>query len=199
MRNLKALSAAACLLCVGLAACAGLAAREVDTTNTVRARSDENLRGIRYYLPAPYILVYSNGPGRLAAEYLVMPDLDRTMSVDPYSILASNKSKLTFQNGMLTSGASNADATVIPMAVIEALKTAAIARANLDSASTGAETRALPPPYLYRIISDEHGTRLAGGAPDPFPAINVSVVPGAPVTAPAPKASETKGAKGDAQ
>jgi hypothetical protein len=195
--TLRTLSAAGASLCVILSACAGLATREID--DSVSARSDANLRGIRYYLPAPYILVYSNGPGRLAAQLVVMPDLDRTMSIDPYSILASNKSKLTFQNGMLTSGASNADATVIPTAVIEALKTAALARANLDMPQSAGETRALPPPYLYRIISDATGTRLAGGPPEPFPAINVSVVPGATVTAPAAtKAGETKAGEGGA-
>jgi hypothetical protein len=194
--TLRVVSAAGASLCLILSACAGLTAREIDRTITSGERSDAQARGIRYFLPAPYILVYSNGPGRLAAQFVVMPDLDRTMSVDPYSILASNKSKLSFQNGMLTSGSSVADATVIPTAVIEALKTAALARAGMDMPA--GDTRALPPPYLYRIISDAEGTRLAGGPPEPMPTINVNVVPGATATAPATKTGETKAGEGGA-
>lgn len=192
------------LLCAFLVGCAGVSAVEID--DAVPGRRDSDVRGIRYYLPAPHILVYSNGPGRLTAQLYYLPDTTRVMSVDPYSVLAANNSELKFQNGMLVSGSSVADSTVIPAAALDALKAMALATVDAaleseeEQANGVGQVRSLPPPYLFRIVVDADGTWLIGGEArnmgDTAPAqIRVNVIPGA-TAATTPAAAPAAGATG---
>jgi len=153
------------LLCITLllSACAGTQVRPIAAT-AEGADPDGAADGIRYYEPAPFLLVYSDGKGGLQSKIVILPDLTRKRSVDPFAYLASNNSTLTFQNGMLTQAKSVIDETVVPKAVVGALEkvaTGLLAGTLNDAGAT--PTGQLPPPQLFRIVFTDAGARLVGG------------------------------------
>lgn len=124
-----------------LAGCAGI---------RVEPDSDK-AAGVRYYQSSPYLLVTTDNDGGLKTELLFLPNLKKKMSARPYSFLAKNDSALDFQNGILQTGESEGDATVVPKAVLSALeKVATVAIAAMNAPTEGGPKR-VPGPILFRI------------------------------------------------
>ena len=142
---------AAIAMAVFLSACAGTSVKHVSEER------DHEESGIRYYEPAPFLLVYSDARGNLVSKVIIMPDLTRMRSVDPYAYFASNKTTLNFTNGILTQGKSVVDETIIPKAAFEAAKAIAGAIAGAAFDTTGGATPTLPAPKLFRIYVDANG------------------------------------------
>jgi hypothetical protein len=127
--------------------------------------TDEEADGIRYYESSPFLLVYSDGRGGLNSQLLFMPDLTKKRVVDPFAVLASNASTLTFTNGVLTQGKTVVDETVVPKATLGALTQVATAliKGTLNAAGQ-TPTAELPPPQLFKIVLGKDGSaRLVGG------------------------------------
>lgn len=146
----------AILLCLGamaLSGCAGLSAGVVS--------DDGKDLGYRYYAPAPFLFVHSDGKGGLSSEIVYLPDTTQTMSLRPYAVLASNNATLTFSNGMLTEATAVVDETAVPTAFLDALSKAASAAIAADLPA-GPQATA-PPPYLFRIIVHTNSIELKGG------------------------------------
>ena len=117
--------------------------------------------GVRYYQRAPFLIVYTDNAGGLTSRLVYLPDTRKVLSAYPYSILATNKTTLEFNEGTLTSGEVDADTAVIPKAVVTALaKIAEVAVKNRNIAAG----KGLPPPSLYRIDVMPDGTVKLVGA-----------------------------------
>lgn len=125
--------------------------------------SDAKAQGIRYYESAPFLLVYSDGKGGLVSKLLFLPDLTQKRTVDPYALLASNNTTLTFTNGVLTQGKTVVDETIVPKAVVGALEKAAGVALKAFNVAGGGASGNLPPPLLFKIILKNGSARLAGG------------------------------------
>ncbi|PTR06818.1 hypothetical protein C8R32_109104 [Nitrosospira sp. Nsp5] len=125
---------------------------------------DSKADGIRYYEIAPFLLVYTDGRGGLTSQLLFLPDLTRKRVIDPFAVLATNNTTLTFVNGVLTQGKTVVDETVVPKAIVGALEKAAIAAVNafLNDVGTPPTTQ-VPPPQLFKIVLENGGGRLVGG------------------------------------
>ncbi len=161
MSDLRSLIFVMVSLCVG---CSGMTVVPIRTSE-----DDENARGFRYYESSPYILVYSDGTS-LKSDLIYLPDRTRKMSVTLFDFLSSNTTKLTFSKGVLTSADTEGDSAVVPKAVIEAAKQAAIAAlkavAMLGVDKNITPTFATPPPYLFKLVVEGNATKLiAGKAP----------------------------------
>lgn len=145
------------ILLVSLSGCAGM------TTTTIKPRvagtlqcdttskrtycdGEKDAKGFRYFQEAPFLFVHSDGSGGVAGEIVWLPDTTKKMSIRPYAFLATNKTSLSFTNGMLTESSMTADETVIPSAVLTAI-VAAFGKGGGDSLA-GAQ---IPIPYLYKI------------------------------------------------
>jgi hypothetical protein len=158
-------SIAACWLfgCVALSGCAGLDAKTIDGEDTTEASA----RGLRYYLQSPYLLVFTDNKGGLSSQIVYLSDTSSTMSVQPYSYLASNEVTLKFDHGALTNASVTADETVVPKAVLESLKsvlTTAV-KGGLAFNAPGvvsAQTTA-PTPSLFKIVVEGDTVKLLGG------------------------------------
>lgn len=133
------LAAAAAALFV---ACAGLRVNEV--------RQEQRAAGIRYYQRAPFLLIYTDNAGGLTSDLLFLPDTRTVMSVEPYAVLASNRTSLEFSDGVLTKGEADVDTGAIPKAALAALEKAVTASLAGGFALPG-EQPTLPAPVLYRI------------------------------------------------
>jgi len=124
----------------------------------------DDLDGIRFYEPAPFLLVYSDGKGNLTSQIIMMPDTTRKRVIDLHAFAAKNNTTLTFNKGVLGSSQFVVDSTALPSTLltsIKALGTAAISAAfNAPDSGT---TRQIPAPYLFKIVVDKDGTRLVGG------------------------------------
>lgn len=127
--------------------------------------TDDQADGIRYYESAPFLLVYSDGKGGVVSKLLFLPDLTRKRVIDPYAVLSSNNSTLTFTNGVLTQGKTVVDETVVPKAVVGALEKAATALLSGAFNAPGAPPSAqLPPPQLFKVVLlPNGGAKLVGG------------------------------------
>jgi hypothetical protein len=113
------------------------------------ASADDN-NGLRYYNSSPYVLLYSNGKGGIISQIIYLPDPHSKMTASPKSFLSSIQATLEFDKGVLKSAKNTVDATVIPSAIVSAMKTAA--PAFLAAMNEPAQARVVPAPYLYKII-----------------------------------------------
>lgn len=142
------------LMSLIVSGCAGLSVGPVkDDVDTKR--------GYRFYQPAPFLFVRSDGKGGLTSEIVYLPDSTQMMSARPYAVLASNNATLSFSNGMLTQATAVVDETVVPSAIIDALSKAAAAAIAADLPKN-TQTKA-PVPYLFRIVIDGNKIHLNGG------------------------------------
>jgi hypothetical protein len=149
----------AVLLAGALFACAGL-----DVKPIRNGAEDESARGFRYYQPAPFLLIYSDGKGGLISQIKFLPDTTEKMSVQPYAIFATNESTLQFDVGILTQAAVTADETVVPAAGLDALAKAlgAAYKAALNAPEATGEAM-VPVPYLFKIVVVGDKIILMGG------------------------------------
>lgn len=140
-----------------LSGCAGFKVVDAPTPN-------DTAQGIRYYEPAPFLLVYSDGKGNLTSQIIVMPDITQKRVIDLYAYASTNKSTLDFSNGMLTKSAVEVDSTAVPVALINTIQSLGVAAigAAFNAPESGV-THVIPAPYLFKIVVDENGTRLVGG------------------------------------
>ena len=109
--------------------------------------------GIRYYLTAPYLLVYSDAKGGLVSRLLYLPDQTQVMSATPRSSLASIQATLEFDDGVMTRAVEEPDATPLPVTILSAAE--AVLPLLAGSVRPGAQ---FPQPSLYRITV--HGDRI---------------------------------------
>jgi hypothetical protein len=153
----------AALLLVGVAGC---------TTIIDVERYTGTQQGLRYSLPATYLLVTPKADGSATYEWVSLPDPANEYVVRATSWLSKYTLDLTFDNGMLTKVTSKQDATDVPVKAIQAAQTvyaarvaAAAARAASGAAVSGAEVgRAATPapeatgigqawgPVLFKVV-----------------------------------------------
>ncbi|MCE9637143.1 MAG: hypothetical protein K8T90_15670 [Planctomycetes bacterium] len=149
------------------AGCAGVATRPIDTRDPA---ADEAARGIRYYEVSPYLIVVPDGKGGHKSEVKFLPDQTRLMSAEPTSIFAKLDMTLTFQNGVLTTSATDADSTAIPKVILDAVATAApLIAAALNIAGANAEPSdeyTVPAPHIYKIVITGSDATFYGGPGD---------------------------------
>jgi hypothetical protein len=139
------------------AGCAGLAAGPVNDE-----RQDKSARGFRYFQPAAFLIIHTDNKGGLTSQIQYLPDTTRRMSVRPYSYGATNEFELKFHNGMLTQASSDVDETIVPKAVLDALKDVLTAAAALNAPPLRQGTTA-PAPVIYKIEVRGSTIVLKGG------------------------------------
>lgn len=138
-----------------LTGCAGL------SVGPVAKDAEDKAKGYRFYQPAPFLFVRSDGKGGLTSEIVYLPDTTQKMSVRPYAVLASNNATLSFSNGILTEAAAVVDETVVPVAFVDALSKAAAAAIAADQPQIPQAT--VPVPYLFKITVHRNSITLSGG------------------------------------
>lgn len=141
MRRRSSTTIALLWVCLGSAACAGIAVRPVSDAK------NEKDAGIRFYQSAPYLLIKTDNKGGVTGEILWLPDVNQRMSAYAYSYLATNDTTLKFSNGMMTSATSEVDTSAIP----KALLTTIVSLAEKAMNDPNAPKRVAPGPSLYRI------------------------------------------------
>jgi len=143
-----------------LTGCAGTIVKPI-----ANAEMDKKIKGIRFYQPAPFLLVFANGKRQLSSKVIYMPDTNRKMSVRTRAILASNDTNLTFSNGMLTKSIITVKQTEVPVALLDAaLKLASAAASAAFNAPDSPQGKVIPGPWLFKIVVEETVTKLVGGS-----------------------------------
>ncbi len=142
------------LLLLLFVACSGCANTTVTPIYT--DAQDMGEKGFRYYASAPFILVYADGKGGLTSKLIYLPDTRRWYSLRPHEFVASNKASLKFSNGVLTEAKIEGDGTALPKAIVESLKSIAVAKAAGVGFREAADY-SVSGPYLYRIDIGENG------------------------------------------
>ena len=118
--------------------------------------------GVRYYLSSPYLLVYTNGKGKLLWQIEYLPDPTKLMVGTPTQFFAKTTSKFAFTNGILSSSKNESDSTAAPKAIIAAVEKTLplLAAAFTDLKDTG--TKKIPAPRLYKIVLEQDNFKLIG-------------------------------------
>jgi hypothetical protein len=149
----------AIILAGALSACAGIDVKPIRTQ-----ADDKCARGFRYYQPAPFLLVYSDGKGGLISQIKFLPDTTEKMSVRPYAYFASNDGTLEFDAGMLKQASVAVDETIVPVAALDALaKALGAAAAAALNAPQATNEATVPVPYLFKIVVKGDKIELNGG------------------------------------
>jgi len=161
VRRRRDLGLCAALLLIGLPGC---------TTIIDVERYTGTQQGLRYSLPATYLLVTPKADGSATYEWVSLPDPGNEYVVRATSWLSKYTLDLTFDNGMLTKVTSKQDATDVPVKAIQAAQTiyaarvaaaAAAARTATDGADAGRPATAAPEatgigqawgPVLFKVV-----------------------------------------------
>lgn len=144
-----------------VSACAGLDVKPIGTD----AKLDKDARGFRYYQPAPFLFIYSDGKGGIVSQIKFLPDTTQKMSAQPYAYLSSNESTLQFDAGILTVASVVVDETVVPSAALDSLaKTLGAAAKAALNAPQATQEAIVPVPYLFKIVLNGDNIELRGGA-----------------------------------
>jgi len=159
------------VLVLCLSGCAGLKVVPINPGGI----PDSKAHGFRYYQASPFLLVATDNKGGLTSQILYLPDTTKKMSVQPFSYFATNESTLKFDNGVLTQAAATVDETVVPKAILDAMKDVltAAAKAAAFNVADDVQTPA-PAPSLFKIVVRGGEVVLLGGQGDP-PVINTAV------------------------
>jgi hypothetical protein len=126
---------------------------------------DKILKGVRYYLSSPYLLVYTNGKGELKWQIEHLPDPTKLMVGTPTQFFAKTTADFTLTNGVLTSSKIESDSTAAIKAVIAAAEKLLPLLASGLPAFTelgDVKTKSLPAPRLYKIFVEGDTLRLVG-------------------------------------
>lgn len=171
-------------LTFAIAACSGVAGCAGTEYHTVQATaSDDSTDGIRYYDPAPFVLVYTDGKGGLNSSLIYLPDTTQKRVIKPYAVVAKNEASFSFDKGILTSAKNIVDETILPAAVLDAAtQIATEALKNADTAGPVSSEAQIPPPALFRVfVASDGSIRLRGsyGADENGATreINITIVP----------------------
>jgi len=141
------------VLALGITGCA-------ETKFYANVTPDTN--GIRYYLPATYILIkpdYTKGEANVT--YWIGPDTAALYAADPYAFASTNTTELQFERGYLTSASSQIDTSKVASDAIAALGdlakavlTTAAKSAQLAAAAPAREAEKPPQIYLFVVGTD---------------------------------------------
>jgi hypothetical protein len=143
-------------VCGILPGCAGVTYDAI-----VSEEADIKAKGLRFYDSSPYLLVQTDNQGALKAELTYLPDLTKKRQATPYSFLSTNNTTLDFQKGVVTTTVSDVDTTVVPVAVVTALKNIgveAVKGAFFDDSDPTKETPPdrVPRVYLFKIVKRDY-------------------------------------------
>lgn len=117
--------------------------------------------GIRFYLPATYILIkpdYTKGEANVT--YWTGPDTAVLYAADPYAFASTNTTELQFERGFLTSASSQIDTSKVAadaIAALDDLAKEALTTASKQAqkaATTAAKEAPVPQIYLFVVGSD---------------------------------------------
>ena len=101
-----------------------------------------NAAGLRYYLPALYLVVQQTPEGVLSTSFEVMADSSQEYYVEPFVILAKQTVTFKPKDGMLQSFKLEQDSTAVSTALVSALKDIEVKRFEIDKAKREAEAAA---------------------------------------------------------
>lgn len=144
-----------------LCGCAGMQYADVPDN-----KADQSANGFRYYDTSPFLLVITDGKGGLTSSVQFLPDTTKLRTVHPYAYAAKNDVTLKFDNGKLAQAKSVVDETIVPKAVLSSLEKVAsslIKAMNADAGKAAATEKAVPTPYLFRIMQIGDKWVLRGG------------------------------------
>lgn len=139
----------AVFLCAVVAGCSAAVTHQA-------VKDDTAATGIRYYMNAPYLLVYSDGKGGLKWQILYLPDQSRIMTATPEILGGRTEMTLFFQNGTLSGSSVVGDTTAVPKAIVAAVQSAL--PLLLPAVFEGPKKNGFPSPYLYKLVV--HGSNL---------------------------------------
>jgi len=136
-------------------------------------------QGLRYSLPATYLLVTPKADGSATYEWVSLPDPANEYVVRATSFLSKYTLDLTFDNGMLTKVTSKQDATDVPVKAIQAAQTVYAARVAATAAAraavTGADAAGAPQqgiaagqawgPVLFKVVLTADDVMLVAVTP----------------------------------
>lgn len=120
--------------CITLAAMTGCA-----TTMSGGPVTTKNTGGIRYYLPAPHIVLTPKPDGTIEVKVEYLPDPNNAYTLDVDSYFSSATIDVTLSNGMLTKINLNADSSEVAEKAIEAGSAIQKARMDAEQAKKKAE------------------------------------------------------------
>lgn len=124
---------------VSLAASAALLlAGCITTVEVTKVGRDSNAKGLRYSLPATFLLVQPQADGSATYTWVHMPDPQRTYAIEQHAILSKFTLDVATSNGLLTSAQSAGDNTAVTAKLLEAAQAAKVADIT---ARSGSETK----------------------------------------------------------
>lgn len=113
----------------------------VTTVNSKRVVTTDRHRGVRYYLPQPFLLVTPKADG-LQVQKLMLPDLSAQYALDIQSYMTSYKSSVELENGMLKKVMLDLDNSKIATDVVTAAGEVAKAKVEqIGNTATAEQTK----------------------------------------------------------
>ena len=97
------------------------------------ARNDVTTRGLRYSLPATFLLVQPQADGTATYNWVYLPDPDKTYVIQKTSFLAKFTLDVATSNGLLTSVEAQGDSTGVAAKLFDAAQSVYSAKVGADA------------------------------------------------------------------
>lgn len=146
---------------VGIPADDGKNSVEIESVKRRNIEADNRANGIRYYGSSLYLLVNSDGRGKIEWRILELPDQTKKMVAQPYNFLATIKTDMSFNDGVLNQSKVAIDASVVPRALIET-----VAKVLPYLAAADAPSYEVPSVEIYKIVARNNTFEFVGGPGD---------------------------------
>lgn len=92
------------------------------TTTMGGGQATERASGLRYYLPAPHVILTPKSDGTVTVEVKYLPDPNNAYTLNLKSYLSNSTFDITTSNGMLTSINLNSDSSAVPSSAVTAIE-----------------------------------------------------------------------------
>jgi hypothetical protein len=137
---------------------------------TVEQVTEQNdAKGLRYSLAAPYLLMKPANDGTMTYEWLMLPDESRTYAIETHSVLSTRSLEAKIEHALLTKVVAKPDASALPSelltqagVVLEAEKKAEAKEAEAEATKAKTESAALKT-ALQAAQANERTTKLGEG------------------------------------
>lgn len=114
----------------------------ISTVSVKPVARDSNAKGLRFSLPATFLLVQPQVDGSATYTWVHMPDPERTYAIENHAYLSKFTLDVATSNGLLTTAQSAADNSAVTAKLLEAAQAAKVADITKKSGDAGKDETA---------------------------------------------------------
>jgi hypothetical protein len=111
----------------------------ITTVDVKQVKPNSGDHGLRYSLPATFLLVQPQSDGTASYSWVYLPDLDNTYAIQQHAYLSKFTLDVSIANGLLSKVNSQSDTTTIAAKLLDSAQSTFVAQKQANAAQSKAE------------------------------------------------------------